>query len=339
MENIPEEDVARVVVMSDEEMKTISSNVDDLCHIDDLNEKSLFQTLKLRYHEKKIYTFISSILISLNPFQEMQIYTPDVLKSYILGTVSLDSPHIYGLSRVAFNRMVLDKVNQSIIISGESGAGKSETTKFILQYLAGASQEVTDSPSRRQMNSTQKQIIEASPILESFGNSKTLRNNNSSRFGKLIKVNFDSSGAIISGAIECYLLEKSRVVQQREGEKGFHVFYQLLAYTNGSERGRTQDELRGEFHDSNIVFDDAFIRSLQLDTQGITDSLPGATDGQSWVSAALRSTHLDPALDFRAVLQSMRTLGFSRESIQSIIQVLAGILHLNTGTTAVPSQY
>ena len=122
MESIPEEDVARVVVMSDEEMKTISSNVDDLCLIDDLNEKSLFQTLKLRYHEKKIYTFISSILISLNPFQEMQIYTPDVLKSYILGTVSLDSPHIYGLSRVAFNRMVLDKVNQSIIISGESGA-------------------------------------------------------------------------------------------------------------------------------------------------------------------------------------------------------------------------
>ena len=172
---------------------------------------SILHNLRIRYKEDLIYTNISSILISVNPFKLLPLYTPAMLDFYREGTRG-KPPHVFAVAHTAYTNMLSDAVDQSVVISGESGAGKSEATKLILQFL-------TDLSGRANSNSAtsanlEQQILAANPILEAFGNAKTLRNNNSSRFGKLITVNFDSNGAIIGGGIINYLLEKSRVVQQ-----------------------------------------------------------------------------------------------------------------------------
>ena len=206
--------------------EALDSKIEDLINISDLNEMSILHNLRIRFKEDKIYTNISSILISVNPFKLLPLYTPEMLERYRNGIRGL-SPHVFASAYSSYHNMLNDGLDQSVVISGESGAGKSEATKLILQFL-------TDVSSRTGGHSTassslEQQILAANPILEAFGNAKTLRNNNSSRFGKLITINFDKNGAIIGGGIINYLLEKSRVVQQTKGERNYHIFYQLLA--------------------------------------------------------------------------------------------------------------
>ena len=224
-------------------IEALDSSIQDLCNISDLNEMSILHNLRIRYKEDKIYTYVSSILISVNPFKLLPLYTTEMLEKYKSGSRG-KAPHVFAVAFNAYSNMISDSTDQSVVISGESGAGKSEATKLILQFLTDASgssvgggervgrrgsRHLDISASAISSSTLEQQILAANPLLEAFGNAKTLRNNNSSRFGKLITVNFDASGTIVGGGIVNYLLEKSRVVKQTIGERNYHIFYQLCA--------------------------------------------------------------------------------------------------------------
>jgi myosin heavy subunit len=205
--------------------EALNSDISDLININDLNEMSILHNLRIRFKEDNIYTNVSSILISVNPFKLLPLYTPEILDKYRNGSRD-KPPHVFAVAYNAFNSMLTDSADQSVVISGESGAGKSEATKLILQFLTDCSGRTGGSTNAS--SNLEQQILAANPILEAFGNAKTLRNNNSSRFGKLITVNFDSNGSIIGGGIINYLLEKSRVV----GQTVSHAFLLILPYVH-----------------------------------------------------------------------------------------------------------
>uniref|UniRef100_A0A0V0IZB4 Putative ovule protein n=1 Tax=Solanum chacoense TaxID=4108 RepID=A0A0V0IZB4_SOLCH len=196
----------------------ILQGVDDLIQLCYLNEPSVLHNLQYRYAQDRIYTKAGPVLIAVNPFKEIQLYGSKLVTAY--KKKLLDSPHIYSIAETAYSQMMEDEVNQSIIISGESGSGKTETAKFAMEYLAmlGGGN-----------NGIEKEVLQTSYILEAFGNAKTSRNNNSSRFGKLIEIHFSTAGRICGAKIQTLILEKSRVVQLLDGERSYHIFYQLCA--------------------------------------------------------------------------------------------------------------
>ncbi len=214
------------------ELSLISSMepVDNLVALSDLSEPALLHTLRQRFAQDNIYTYISSILISVNPFKQLPIYSSAVMQQYRSGHENLP-PHVYAIARDAFDAMTSGTADQgqgskvAIIISGESGAGKSEGTKLVLQYLAEAGSSTSLDAQPTDIASA---VLQTSPLLEAFGNAKTQRNDNSSRFGKLIQVHFDDRHRIAGASIQAYLLEKSRVISPAAGERNYHVFYQLL---------------------------------------------------------------------------------------------------------------
>ncbi|XP_072950983.1 myosin-2-like [Typha angustifolia] len=217
------------VLLSDGKVLTVSSadllpsnpnildGVDDLIQLSYLNEPSVLHSLQYRYSRDLVYTKAGPVLVAVNPFKEVPIYGRDYIAAYRQKAVG--SPHVYAIADTAFNEMMTGGVNQSIIISGESGAGKTETAKIAMQYLA----------SLGGISGIEHEVLQANSILESFGNAKTLRNDNSSRFGKLIEIHFSASGKICGAKIQTFLLEKSRVVQVASGERSYHVFYQICA--------------------------------------------------------------------------------------------------------------
>ena len=201
----------------------------DLIHLQDLSEQAILHNLRIRFKRDVIYTKISSILVSVNPFKILPLYTPEVLDQFTSRETQNQAPHIFSIGQSAYQSMLGDGRNQSIIISGESGAGKTEIAKLILQYLAEVSQiKTTTAVEVLGGTELEQQILQANPMMEAFGNAKTVYNDNSSRFGKLITIKFDKTGSITGGAIVNYLLEKSRVVKHSEGECNYHIFYQLL---------------------------------------------------------------------------------------------------------------
>ncbi|XP_027353787.1 myosin-2-like isoform X2 [Abrus precatorius] len=204
----------------------ILEGVDDLIKLGYLNEPSVLHNLKSRYSRGMIYSKAGPVLIALNPFKDLQIYGNDYVSAY--RQRSVDSPHVYAMADAAYNNMIRDEVNQSIIISGGSGSGKTETAKIALQYLVVLGGGGSGS------YGIEKEILQTNCILEAFGNAKTSRNDNSSRFGKLIEIHFSSMGKICGAKIQTFLLEKSRVVQLASGERSYHIFYQLCA---GSSSG------------------------------------------------------------------------------------------------------
>nr|XP_018685159.1 PREDICTED: myosin-2-like isoform X2 [Musa acuminata subsp. malaccensis] len=195
----------------------ILDGVDNLIQLSYLNEPAVLHNIKYRYANDFIYTKAGPVLVAVNPFKEVPLYGRDYVTAY--KQKLKDSPHIFAIADTAFNEMMRDGVDQSIIISGESGAGKTETTKFAMQYLAdvGGGGSIED------------EVLQTNSILEAFGNAKTSRNDNSSRFGKLIEIHFSATGKICGAKIQTFLLEKSRVVQRETGERSYHVFYQLCA--------------------------------------------------------------------------------------------------------------
>ncbi|KAK3199233.1 hypothetical protein Dsin_022648 [Dipteronia sinensis] len=196
----------------------ILEGVDDLIQLSFLNEPSVIHNLKYRYSQDTIYSKAGPVLIAVNPFKDVQIYGNKFVTAY--RQKLMDNPHVYAIADTAYKEMMGDGVNQSIIISGESGAGKTETAKFAMQYLAaigGGSDGI------------EHEILKTNCILEAFGNAKTSRNDNSSRFGKLIEIHFSTLGKICGAKIQTFLLEKSRVVQLTSGERSYHIFYQLCA--------------------------------------------------------------------------------------------------------------
>ncbi|KAL5721307.1 Myosin-1 [Ranunculus cassubicifolius] len=193
----------------------ILDGVDDLMQLSYLHEPSVLYNLQYRYNQDKIYTKAGPVLVAVNPFKKVPLYGDDYIEAY--RQKSLESPHVYAITDTAIREMIRDEVNQSIIISGESGAGKTETAKIAMQYLAALGGG----------SGIEYEILKTNPILEAFGNAKTSRNDNSSRFGKLIEIHFSGTGKISGAKIQTFLLEKSRVVQCAEGERSYHIFYQL----------------------------------------------------------------------------------------------------------------
>ncbi|KAJ4897787.1 Myosin-1 [Raphanus sativus] len=195
----------------------ILDGVDDLMQLSYLNEPSVLYNLNYRYNQDMIYTKAGPVLVAVNPFKEVPLYGNHYIEAY--RKRSNDSPHVYAIADTAIREMIRDEVNQSIIISGESGAGKTETAKIAMQYLAALGGG----------SGIEYEILKTNPILEAFGNAKTLRNDNSSRFGKLIEIYFSETGKISGAQVQTFLLEKSRVVQCAQGERSYHIFYQLCA--------------------------------------------------------------------------------------------------------------
>uniref|UniRef100_A0A8D1IWD1 Unconventional myosin-Ia n=2 Tax=Sus scrofa TaxID=9823 RepID=A0A8D1IWD1_PIG len=200
-----------------------SVGVEDLVLLEPLEEESLLKNLQLRHEKKEIYTYIGNVLISVNPYQQLPIYGPEFIDKYRDYTFYELKPHIYALANVAYLSLRDQDRDQCILITGESGAGKTEASKLVMSYVAAVCGK------GEQVNSVKEQLLQSNPVLEAFGNAKTIRNNNSSRFGKYMDIEFDFKGSPLGGVITNYLLEKSRVVKQLEGERNFHIFYQILA--------------------------------------------------------------------------------------------------------------
>ncbi|XP_051545048.1 unconventional myosin-IXAb isoform X3 [Myxocyprinus asiaticus] len=204
-------------------------HVADLCALPDLNELTLLENLRGRFRQEKIYTYVGGILIVVNPFKFLPIYNPKYVKMYDNHQLGKLEPHIYAVADVAYHTMLQRERNQCIVISGESGSGKTQSTNFLIHHLTALSQKGFAS-------GVEQIILGAGPVLEAFGNAKTAHNNNSSRFGKFIQVNYQKSGTVRGAYVEKYLLEKSRLVYQEHNERNYHVFYYLLAGASEEEK-------------------------------------------------------------------------------------------------------
>ncbi|XP_044188541.1 myosin-16-like [Thunnus albacares] len=199
----------------------------DMADLTFLNEASVLENLRSRYVSMRIYTYSGLFCVTINPYKWLPIYGAKVAQIYKGKKRNEVPPHLFSISDNAYHDMMMEHENQSMLITGESGAGKTENTKKVIQYFAnvGASgSKATDSK-----GSLEDQIIQANPVLEAFGNAKTIRNNNSSRFGKFIRIHFGPTAKLAGADIESYLLEKSRVISQQAAERGYHIFYQLLS--------------------------------------------------------------------------------------------------------------
>ncbi|XP_013083692.2 myosin heavy chain, non-muscle isoform X1 [Biomphalaria glabrata] len=227
------------------------NKVEDMAELTCLNEASVLHNLKDRYYSGLIYTYSGLFCVVVNPYKKLPIYTEKVIEIYKGKKRHEVPPHVFAIADSAYRCMLQDREDQSILCTGESGAGKTENTKKVIQYLAyvaasnrtnrqsvgsshiqeGGKSNVEASLKQNKdfnLGELENQLLQANPILEAFGNAKTIKNDNSSRFGKFIRINFDSSGYISGANIETYLLEKSRAVRQAESERAFHIFYQFL---------------------------------------------------------------------------------------------------------------
>lgn len=208
--------------------------IDDLVLLDNITDQGVYDGLKKRYDNDLIYTYIGHVLVAVNPYRMLPIYGAAIIKSYQGRYIYEEPPHVYAIAEDTYKALLNEGQNQCVIISGESGAGKTETSKLIMQYIAAVTGK------SKSVKTIKEQILESNPVLEAFGNAKTVQNNNSSRFGKYFEIQFNYGGDPTGGRVTNYLLEKSRVVQQAQTERNFHVFYQLIA---GGD-GRQKQELR-----------------------------------------------------------------------------------------------
>uniref|UniRef100_A0A8C9UU97 Myosin-7B n=1 Tax=Spermophilus dauricus TaxID=99837 RepID=A0A8C9UU97_SPEDA len=209
--------------------------LEDMAMMTHLNEASVLHNLRQRYARWMIYTYSGLFCVTINPYKWLPVYTASVVAAYKGKRRSEAPPHIYAVADNAYNDMLRNRENQSMLITGESGAGKTVNTKRVIQYFAIVA-ALGDGPGKKAQflatktgGTLEDQIIEANPAMESFGNAKTLRNDNSSRFGKFIRIHFGPSGKLASADIDSYLLEKSRVIFQLPGERGYHIYYQILS--------------------------------------------------------------------------------------------------------------
>ncbi|KAI3427532.1 uncharacterized protein J3R85_009358 [Psidium guajava] len=216
----------------------ILEGVDDLIQLSYLNEPSVLHNLQSRFSRDIVYSKAGPVLIAVNPFKGVQLYGNSLMTAYKRKTA--ESPHVYAVADTAYNEMMRDEVNQSIIISGESGAGKTETAKIAMQYLAGLGGGCGVG--------IEDEVLHTNVILEAFGNAKTSRNGNSSRFGKFIEIQFSKPGKICGAKIQTFLLEKSRVVQVANGERSYHIFYELCAGASPSLKEKLNLKVASEYN-------------------------------------------------------------------------------------------
>mmetsp|Transcript_23950 Transcript_23950/g.40168 ORF Transcript_23950/g.40168 Transcript_23950/m.40168 type:complete len:863 (-) Transcript_23950:420-3008(-) len=202
---------------------------EDMTTMENMTLDGVLANLKDRYVEDLIYTYTSSILVAINPYKRLPIYTPKHVKKYKGVRLGKLPPHVFAIAETAYSQMINMDKNQSVLVSGESGAGKTETTKLILQFLSARTARASP---------VEKMVLASVPVLEAMGNAKTGRNDNSSRFGKLIKIQFDTDRYICGSIMEHYLLEKSRLCFQAPGERNFHIFYQMTLGFNAEEKAK-----------------------------------------------------------------------------------------------------
>ncbi|XP_073792326.1 unconventional myosin-IXb isoform X19 [Danio rerio] len=267
---------------------------EDLCNLPALHEDSILNNLRVRFQKKKIYTYAGSILVAINPFKFLPIYNPKYVKMYENHQLGKLEPHIFAIADVAYYAMLRKHVNQCIVISGESGSGKTQSTNFLIHCLTALSQ-------KGYASGVERTILGAGPVLEAFGNAKTAHNNNSSRFGKFIQVNYLESGVVRGAVVEKYLLEKSRLVSREKNERNYHVFYYLLV--GASEEERREFKL--------LQPEDYFYLKQQNFTIEDADDL----------------RH-----DFERLQQAMEMVGFLPATKRQIFSVLSAILYLGNVT-------
>jgi len=344
---------------------------DDLITLTHLHEPAVLHCLRKRFDQDKIYTNTGPILIALNPFKSCKsLYSDNIMKRYwergeaqmLMGGGGEGmsggaggggggrddeklAPHVYDLADETYRSMMLkidvargsEKCDQSILVSGESGAGKTVTTKFIMQYLAtlserraeakelggsGGKASSSSKPKKRgkkrqsidlglrgslqkednlEETSIEQQVLQSNPILESFGNARTIRNDNSSRFGKFIEIRFDPTGTLVGASIETYLLEKVRLISQAEGERNYHVFYEMLS-------GMTEDEL-DQFLLGDYTAEDFKITSCS----GTYDRRDGVQD----------------AATYEDLVDALEVMGFTKEQQDDVFSIASAVLHLS----------
>ncbi|XP_021935115.1 unconventional myosin-Ie-like [Zootermopsis nevadensis] len=267
------------------------SGVDDMVLLPKITEDAIVENLKRRYMDDYIFTCIGPVLVSINPFKQMPYFGEKEVEIYQGAAPYENPPHIYGLADNMYRNLLIDNENQCVIISGESGAGKTVAAKYIMSYIARISGGGT------RVQHIKDVILESNPLLEAFGNAKTVRNNNSSRFGKYVEILFGSGGQPEGGRISNFLLEKSRVTMQNVGERNFHIFYQLCSGAS--------DSMKKNFG------------LCQLDyyhylSYGGNHKVEGTND----------------AHDFQETLRAMNVMGLTDKEQSNILQVVAGILHL-----------
>ncbi|XP_051908625.1 unconventional myosin-VI-like isoform X2 [Hippocampus zosterae] len=293
----------------------VDKHVEDNCSLMYLNEATLLNNVRVRYSKDKIYTFVANILIAVNPYDDIpELYSPQTIQRYRGRSLGTLPPHVYAIADKAYRDMKVLKMSQSIIVSGESGAGKTENTKFVLRYLTssyGTGQDIDE------------RIVEANPLLEAFGNAKTVRNNNSSRFGKFVEIHFNEKNAVVGGFVSHYLLEKSRICRQSGEERNYHIFYRLCA-------GAPED-IRLKFHlGSPDTFRylnrgcTRFFASKETDGQ-IPDNRKSSEHAKA---GPLSDPLLDDHGDFRRMLVAMKKIGLDDAEKQDLFRVVAGVLHL-----------
>ncbi|XP_055305259.1 unconventional myosin-IXa-like isoform X2 [Sitodiplosis mosellana] len=263
----------------------------DLCQLLDLNESTLLENLRQRFVAGHIYTYVGSILIAVNPFKFYPIYNPKYVRLYQNQRVGpILPPHIFAIADNAYYCMLREKRNQCVVISGESGSGKTESTNFLLHHLTALSQKGSHG------SGVEQTILSAGPVLEAFGNAKTAHNNNSSRFGKFIQVKYKENGMVQGAIVQKYLLEKSRIVSQGLAERNYHVFYYLLSGATAQER-----ELLHLLPAEKYCYLNS--KNLQLE-------------------------NCDETYEFSRLKQSMEMVGFSAEKQRRLFNVLSAVLLL-----------
>ncbi|KAI5680025.1 hypothetical protein M9H77_01252 [Catharanthus roseus] len=266
--------------------------VDDMTKLAYLHEPGVLHNLKSRYDINEIYTYTGNILIAVNPFRKLpHLYDSHMMAQYKGATFGELSPHPFAVADAAYRLMINDGVSQSILVSGESGAGKTESTKLLMRYLA-----YMGGRAAAEGRSVEQQVLESNPVLEAFGNAKTVRNNNSSRFGKFVEIQFDQRGRISGAAIRTYLLERSRVCQVSDPERNYHCFYMLCAAPQEDIQRYKLGNPR-TFHYLNQT------NCFELD--GVDDSK-----------------------EYLATRKAMDIVGISAEEQDGIFRVVAAILHL-----------
>ncbi|RLM61913.1 myosin-11-like [Panicum miliaceum] len=217
--------VANLSKLYPKDMEAAAGGVDDMTKLSYLHEPGVLQNLAIRYELNEIYTYTGNILIAVNPFQRLpHLYDPHMMQQYKGAPFGELSPHVFAVADVAYRAMINENKSNAILVSGESGAGKTETTKMLMRYLA-----YLGGRAATEGRTVEQQVLESNPVLEAFGNAKTVRNNNSSRFGKFVEIQFDKHGRISGAAIRTYLLERSRVCQISDPERNYHCFYLLCA--------------------------------------------------------------------------------------------------------------
>nr|XP_026653853.1 unconventional myosin-VIIb [Zonotrichia albicollis] len=275
--------------------------VEDMIRLGDLHEAGMVHNLLIRHQEHKIYTYTGSILVAVNPYQLLPLYTVDQIRLYCNKRIGELPPHVFAIADNCYFNMKRNKRDQCCVISGESGAGKTESTKLILQFLAAVS---------GQHSWIEQQVLEANPILEAFGNAKTIRNDNSSRFGKYIDIHFNQSGVIEGARIEQFLLEKSRVCRQAPEERNYHIFYCMLMGMNTEQKKMLNLGTASEYTYLTMQEDVPYLLVWCL--QGNCTSCDSRND----------------AKDYAHIRSAMKILMFSDSEHWDISKLLAAILHL-----------